>query len=212
MKAVTVGLFLLVLVGIILCMGGCATIQEKPVAPPRGGSPFADYFIDRGHDFLDIFRIQWGAPRDGKAFGVTAKLTALAQAGFVYFEGTKAGMERRGIGLIRQDKIEGGITPVYFITVREIGKMGNYFLRTDTDWAKQRDRRIIRNGFFWSDGTKRYWSVGGEVEFLCFGGPDIQIYLCEVGDFLLGIFGLDPRGDDVSKMKAAEEDLDFYND
>ncbi len=204
---------LLVLVLGCIFIIGCATIHEKPIEGEREpGNAVGNYFIDRGYDFLDLFRIQIGAPRDFKAFGVKAKATALAEAGFVYFCGMKVGMERRGIGIVRQKKVEGGITPIYFSSFKEIGKAGNYFLRTKTPWAKARDRRIIKNGFFWSDGTKKPLSVGAEFEFLCFPGLDIQFYFCEFGDFLFGIFGLDPRGDDLSKVRQTNVDNKFYLD
>jgi len=212
-KIITGIKILLLVVVSSLFIIGCATIHEKPIESEREpGNAIADYFIDRGYDFLDIFRIQIGAPRDFKAFGAKVKATALAEAGFVYFSGMKVGMERRGIGIIRQKKVEGGITPVYFSSFKEIGKQGNYFLKTKTPWAEVRDRRIIKNGFFWSDGTKRPWSVGAEFEFLCFPGLDVQVYLCELGDFIFGIFGLDPRCDDVSKIKDAKVDNEFFLD
>jgi len=207
-----VKILLILAIGCIFIIG-CATIREKPIEKEKEpGSAFSNYFIDRGYDFLDMFRIQIGAPRDFRAFGAKVKVTSLAEVGFVYFSGMKAGMERRGIGIIRQKKVEGGITPIYFSSFKEIGKQGNYFLKTKTQWAEIRDRRIIKNGFFWSDGTKRPWSIGAEFEFLCFPGLDVQIYLCELGDFFFGIFGLDPRCDDVSKIKAAKVDNEFYLD
>jgi len=192
-------------------LSGCARINES-VGPP--GAPeapvFSNFWLNRAYDFMDLARFEWGSPRDFKAFGATAKVTVLAQAGFVYFEGKKVGMERRGVGIIRQKKLEGGIFPVYFTTIREAGEFGNQFLRTDTDWAKVRDRRIIRNGFFWSDGTGRPISFGGEFEFFCFGGPDIQFYLCELADFFVGWVGLDPRCDDVSRVAYADLDNQFF--
>jgi len=194
-------------------MSGCARINERVPKPPAPEThAFSNYFANRGYDFMDIFRFEWGVPRDSKAFGAKVKATALAQAGFVFFEGKKVGLERRAVGIIRQKKIEGGISPIYFTTIKEGGEFGNYFMRTTTEWADIRDRRIIRNGFFWSDGTRRPVSVGVEAEFLCFGGPDIQIYICELGDFLAGIFGLDPRGDDVSRAVHADLDTQFFKD
>jgi hypothetical protein len=50
------------------------------------------------------------------------------------------------------------------------------------------------------------------LEFFCFGGPDVQFYLCELGDFLVGVVGLDPRGDDVSRLTHADLDTRFFND
>lgn len=194
-------------------LSGCARINEGVSVEGAQESPaLSNYWANRGYDAMDILRLQWGFPRDFKAFGATGKLTAVLQAGIVFFEGKKVGMERRSIGILRQKKLEGGITPVYYITVREAGEFGNFFMRTDTDWAQARDRRLVRNGFFWSDGTGRPLSVGGEVELFCLGGPDIMFYICELGDFMAGIVGLDPRGDDISRPVHTELDNLFFED
>ncbi|MCX8036009.1 MAG: hypothetical protein N3D11_02925 [Candidatus Sumerlaeia bacterium] len=199
--------------GVMAFTGGCARINEG-VPPPSAPEthPFENFWPNRLYDFMDLMRVQWGVPRDFRAFGAKIKATSLAEAGFVYFEGKKVGLERRAVGIIRQDKIEGGITPVYFIGVREGGEFGNDFMRTTTDWAKVRDRRIIRNGFYWSDGTCRPVALGIELTFLCFGGPDLQFYLCELADFMVGWVGLDPRGDDVSRLVHAQLDTAFFKD
>jgi hypothetical protein len=198
-------------VAVLTVVSGCARINEGVAPPSAQESPvFSNYWANRGYDAMDLFRLQWGSPRDFKAFGATAKATCLAQAGFVFFEGKKVGMERRAVGILRQKKLEGGISPVYFTTIREGGEFGNYFMQTTTEWAKARDRRIIRNGFFWSDGTGRPISFGAELELFCFGGPDVQFYLCELADFLVGWFGLDPRGDDVSRLVHAGLDNQFF--
>ncbi|MBM3334580.1 hypothetical protein FJY63_07950 [Candidatus Sumerlaeota bacterium] len=201
-------------VAVVLLAGGCARINESVVVAPSAQetSAFSNYLGNRGNDFLDLFRFQWGAPRGVTALGATVKATALAQAGVLYFEGKKVGMERRGIGIVRQKKVEAGISPLYFMTIREAGESGNQFLRTTTDWAKVDERRNVRNGFFWSDGTARPLSFGVEVEAPCFGGPDIHFYPCELGDFLMGWVGLDPRADDVSRTVYADLDRQFFKD
>jgi len=190
---------------------GCTRINEGvPPTTAQETHAFSNYWANRGYDAMDLVRLQWGVPRDFKAIGVKVKATSLAEAGFVYLQGKKVGLERRAVGIIRQDKIEGGVTPVYFSAFREAGEFGNVFMRTTTDWAKARDRRIIRNGFFWSDGTARPVALGFEFELLCFGGPDVQFYLCEMADFMVGWVGLDPRGDDVSRLVHAELDNQFF--
>jgi len=211
MKTRSTWLSIAAVVATVAVMSGCARINEG-VPPPSAQETgaFSNFWANRLYDFMDLMRLEWGAPRDFKAFGATAKATCLAQAGFVFFEGTKVGLERRAVGIIRQKKIEGGISPVYFTTVREGGEFGNEFMRTTTDWAKARDRRIIRNGFFWSDGTERPFSFGFELELFCFGGPDVHFYLCELADFLAGWVGLDPRGDDVSRVVHAQLDNQFF--
>ena len=199
-------------VAVLVMASGCTRLNEGIAPPAAPESPaFSNYWGNRLYDFMDLFRFEWGVPRDFRAGGATFKATALAQVGFVYFEGKKVGLERRAVGIIRQDKIEGGVTPVYYSCLREAGEFGNYFMRTDTDWAKVRDRRIIRNGFFWSDGTGRPWAIGAEVELLCLGGPDVQFYICEFADFVVGWVGMDPRGDDVSRLVHADLDNQYFD-
>jgi len=200
-------------VAAVVLASGCARINEN-VPPPTAEEThaFSNYWPNRFYDFMDLFRFQWGVARDFKAFGAKVKATSLAEVGFVYFEGKKVGIERRAIGIIRQEKIEGGVTPIYFSAFREGGEFGNDFMRTTTQWAKVRDRRIIKNGFFWSDGTGRPVALGVELELFCFGGPDIQFYLCELADFMAGWVGLDPRGDDLSRLTHAELDNTFFKE
>lgn len=197
----------------VLMLTGCARINEGlPEPVPQETHAFSNYWANRGYDAMDIIRLQWGVPRDFKAIGITAKATALAQVGFVHFAGKKVGMERRGLGIMRQKKTEGGISPLYFTSIRSAGEYGNYFLRANTEWADVRDRRIIRNGFFWSDGTGRPLSFGVETALLCLGGPDVQIYLCELGDFFVGWLGMDPRGDDWKRLVHADLDNQYFKD
>jgi len=198
---------------------GCMCLNQnfqRDLPPPEPvlegpDEVMCDYWSDRLYDFTDLFRLQWGVPRDFKAFGAKVKITSLAEAGFVYFLGKKAGMERRAIGVIRQDKCEGGITPVYFTGVTEAAECGNYFLVPNTRWQQIRDRRIVRRGLFWSDGTLHPVALGFEIELFCFGGPDVQFYFCELGDFFAGWFGLDPRGDDLCHLGQTEVDNAFFH-
>jgi hypothetical protein len=194
------------------CMCLNQNIQHLPEPQPVVAAPVAvnEYWGDRWNDFLDLFRLQWGVPRDFKGLGAKVKVSCF-EAGLVWFQGKKVGMERRAIGIIRQDKVEGGITPIYQCAIAEEPECGNYFMNPYTRWAQVRDRRIIRNGLFWSDGSKRPASVGFEFEFSCFGGPDVKFYCCELGDFIAGWFGIDPRGDDLSLLDNAERDNQFFN-
>jgi hypothetical protein len=203
-------LILPMLTGCMCVNTNLRTVQEFDRDAYQNAPASTKYWGDRLHDFMDLWRIQWGVPRDFMAFGAKVKFTALAEAGIVYFKGSKVGMERRAVGIIRQDKIEAGITPVYFTGINEEPACGNVFMDPNIRWNKIRDRRIIRNGVFWSDGTKRPASIGFEIQFFCFGGPDFQFYFCEFGDFLAGWFGIDPRGDDCLLMDSAEADNAFF--
>lgn len=155
----------------------------------------ADYFVDRGHDILDIFRIRAGAPSNGEGYGAKARLTSAAQLGYVNFDGYYAGLNRRGIGVSHEDREEGGISFLYFSEHTMETKTGNVFLHESTDWAKIRDRRLERNLPYWDDGQGDPLGIGAEIATPILA-LDAGIYPVEAVDFVLGIFTIDIYEDD----------------
>lgn len=153
------------------------------------------YAKDRFHDALDIVRLRAGFPRDGKAIGAKARVTSLAQAGYVAYDGTYVGLDRRGVGVVNEDRQEAGISVLYGSYNKMVPVWGNGFLKGDTDWSIVEDRRILRNLPHWDDGRQRHLSIGAEVATPLFG-IDAGIYPEEVLDFALGFFVLDIFNDD----------------
>ncbi len=162
---------------------------------PATANPVLTYAEDRVHDFLDIFRVRAGLPKGGKGVGVKARVTSLAQAGYMYFDGTYYGMDRRGLGVVDEKRFEGGVSLLYGSLNQMEPVHGNSFLKGDMLWHEVADRRIIRNLPHWDDGRKRPLSVGFEIAtpLIAF---DMGVYPTEALDFALGIFTIDMHRDD----------------
>ncbi|MBI5154866.1 hypothetical protein HZA57_06485, partial [Candidatus Poribacteria bacterium] len=158
-------------------------------------SGVVQYFVDRGHDFLDIFRLRAGVPRHGEGYGAKARVTSLAQVGFVHYDGVYAGMERRGIGWTDERRTEGGISLAYASANEMLPRGGNQFLRGDTLWSDIENRRIVRNLPYWDDGRGHFLSLGGEVATPVLA-LDAGVYPSEALDFLTGFFTIDIFNDD----------------
>lgn len=165
------------------------------------------YCKDRFHDGLDIFRLRAGFPNDGKGVGVKARVTTLAQVGYVFFNGTYAGLDRRGVGVVDERRREYGISALYGSYNEMVPVYGNGFLKANSDWSEVEDRRILRNLPHWDDGRQRYLSVGAEVATPLLA-LDAGVYPEEVLDFALGFLTLDIYNDDelydhdLSQMEA----------
>ncbi|MBI1293317.1 hypothetical protein GC173_19100 [bacterium] len=162
------------------------------------------YFKNRGNDFLDIFRARAGFPEHGRGYGAKLRVTSLAQVGYVDFDGSYAGLERRGVGVVDEKRREAGVSVLYGSYNEMVPTAGNQYLRASTNWSLLEDRRIIRNLPHWDDGRRRPLSIGGELA-LPIGAIDLGIYPEEVADFVVGIVTLDMFNDD------AEQDVDIPN-
>ncbi|GAB4323395.1 MAG: hypothetical protein Kow0059_18750 [Candidatus Sumerlaeia bacterium] len=163
---------------------------------PRARSGVAQYFIDRGNDLLDIVRLRIGVPHKAHAFGVKARVTSLAQLGFVWFEGAQYGLDRRALGQWHEGRTEGGVSLAYFSNVQNESGWGNRFLRADDPWTTFQARGIVRNDLYWDDGRRHPLSIGAELQTGILPGLDLGIYPGEVLDFLFGFLTLDYWDDD----------------
>lgn len=168
-------------------------IAATPSSAKAGG--IGDYFADRFHDVLDVVRLRAGIPDEGEGYGVKARVTSAAQLGYVNFDGSYAGINRRGIGVSREDREEGGISFLYFSEHAMQTRAGNTFLYGNTDWAKVRDRRLERNKPYWDDGQGDPLGIGAEVATPILA-LDLGVYPIEIADFALGIFTIDMMEDD----------------
>ncbi len=153
------------------------------------------YLKDRGHDLLDLIRLRGGIPKDAQAIGVKARATTLAQAGYVAFEGTYYGMDRRAVGIVEEERREAGVSVFYGSFNSMIPTMGNGFLKGETPWHVVEDRRFLRNLPYWDDGRKRPLSLGAEVATPILA-LDAGVYPAEALDLALGLFTIDLMNDD----------------
>lgn len=153
------------------------------------------YLKNRGNDFLDLFRLRAGIPEDAKGAGLKARATSLGQAGYVFFKGTYAGIDRRGIGIVEERRHEFGVSALYASFNEMVPSAGNDFLKGEGGWHTIDDRRIIRNLPHWDDGRNRPLSLGAEIAtpYIAF---DAGLYPGEALDFIGGIFTLDVFQDD----------------
>lgn len=153
------------------------------------------YAEDRFNDVLDLVRLRVGAPEQAKGWGAKARVTSAAQIGYVFFNGTYAGIDRRGVGIVDERRREMGVSFLYGSWNQMNPRWGNEFLRADTDWTRMADRRIIRNLPHWDDGRQRPLSVGAEVATPILA-LDAGVYPEEALDLVLGILTIDIFHDD----------------
>lgn len=159
-------------------------------------SAIGKYCKDRVYDTMDLVRIRGGVPRDGKGIGAKARLTSLLQAGWVTFDGTYVGLEKRGLGVVHERRREAGVSLLYGSYNEMEPVVGNAFLRADDDWSAVQDRRILRNLPHWDDGRQRLLSVGAEVVTPILA-IDAGVYPEEALDLVLGFFLIDIYRDDT---------------
>lgn len=171
--------------------------------PVSAMNPVARYGMDRLNDFADIFRIRLTAPHNGKSGGFHVRATQLAQVGIVGFQGQMVGMDRRGMGLWRQNRMEGGVGPLYFTSARTEPVIGNSFLDTESPWYHFANRQLVPTGQFYDDGRWRPLSLGAELELPFLPGFDIGLYPEEAIDFVVGFTTLDMFDDDMALIPVA---------
>lgn len=158
--------------------------------------PFARYVKNRWNDFLDLFIVQAAVPQKHYAWGAHLRLSDLLQLGQVHFDGVKAGLDGRALITAQEQKDQSSL--LFFESKTEINQDLLWSLPDQEQW---RGRPIIRNGLYeFNDGRAMPWSLGLEVMIPpCFGGFEIGISPCQMGDFLFGLLALDPWGDDIPK-------------
>lgn len=166
-------------------------------APRPASAGVVEYFRDRGEDFLDIFRIRYIVPYRAEGYGAKARVTALAQVGYVHLNGNAYGMDRRAIGHNAEKRTEGGVSVFYASRTEMVKVSGNQYLDSDSDWSQAAPRGIMRQGGAWDDGRRHPASIGAEVE-LGILGIDLGVYPTEAFDFVTGWIFFDIYKDDRS--------------
>ncbi len=91
------------------------------------------YFRDRFYDLCDLLRIQIKIPKKEYCFNISARCTVLGQAGIGYFQGHNIGFDRRGAGIWREKKFEGGASLFYWTHIQNQMAYGNSFTDIDSD-------------------------------------------------------------------------------
>lgn len=178
---------------------GYAIASEAPEAVLGQRLGIKGFLRERALDLCDLFRFRFHVSRGYRSVGFKARGTVLAQAGMIYFDGQSAGIDRRGAGVWRARRFEGGIGPAYFSDVSNEMISGNRFTDVHYPWSRLHRRGIVRNGLCWDDGRFHPLSCGAELQ-LFIGGLEFELYPLEWFDALLGWLGLDSSNDDESRI------------
>jgi len=154
---------------------------------------------------MDIFWIQGGAAATHKTGGAHLRLTRFFQLGYVRFEGYKVGTEGRAIVVMKEKKVQRG-TP-YFCDDTEI--VQDPISLKNAEFSK---RPVVRNGIYkGDDGREQEWSIGAEIALPpCSFDLDFGICPEQIFDFVVGLVGIDPLGDD--DVLSGEDPNAWFNE
>ncbi len=167
------------------------TYPERPV--------IVGFLLDRALDLCDLLRVRFHVPHGYRSAGAKARATVLAQLGVVFFEGKSVGLDRRGAGIWREWRLEGGVGPLYGSRVKNEMIAGNHYTDIEHPWSRMYRRGIVRNGVLWDDGRLQPLSIGAELHWFVFG-MEIETYPQEWLDAAIGWLGLDSANDDESRI------------
>ncbi|MCX8038114.1 MAG: hypothetical protein N3D11_13880 [Candidatus Sumerlaeia bacterium] len=172
-------------------------------APPERTYPerplIVGFVLDRALDLCDLLRVRFHVPHGYRSVGAKVRATVLAQLGAIFFEGKSVGLDRRGVGLWREWRLEGGVGPVYGSRVKNEMIAGNRYTNVEHPWSRMYRRGIVRNGVLWDDGRLQPLSVGVELHLFVFG-VELETYPQEWLDAVIGWLGLDSANDDESRI------------
>lgn len=188
------------LVGSIL-WGALAAAHPRPSQAGVGL-----YLKNRALDLFDLIGLRVSGAKDLRGFGLYARATAVGQLGFVSFDGTYSGIDRRAVGIWREKKIQAALGPLAFTSVETKTRRGNGFAHEAGEWGERADRGIVRNGEFWDDGRGHPLSFGAEYQFGPVPGLEVRVYPMELIDFALGWVGIDTFNDDLMAPPKAESE------
>jgi len=156
------------------------------------------YMKNRWNDFLDLFVLEVGVPRQHHAFGVHLRATDYMQMGMVNFEGLKIGLDGRAVGSVyeRKDQLSFLLWSKSVIDQEPLVPKEPVHL----------GRPTLRNGVYRrNDGREMPWSLGLEVQLPpCIGGIELGFSPCQFTDFVLGFLTIDTWNDDASKDGARD--------
>jgi len=154
--------------------------------PACASSGTTHYFSNRGGDLVDIVR---GHVIAGAAIGARVEATRFFSAGYLWEDNAWAGgLHNRAVGSWRESIVSWGILLGQHDEVRMVGVPK---VSGDYGWFMGNDR-----GFRAAqpDNPLDLLSLRGTVALAL--GLDLELRVGEAIDFVLGIFTLDPSGDD----------------
>jgi hypothetical protein len=158
----------------------------------------------RGADLMDVFGVRLAF---GAGLGIYVRATEYAQLGFV-IRGPSEG------GLPKPEDVE--LRSVPCLVVGTIGRYGGAWFETSSEYMfpawSTRDsdllyiHRKVIVGYVSPHGRLDAWrgAVGGGVHLLLVG-VEAEVFPFEIVDFIAGLVGYDPSGDDVPVVSGIEE-------
>ncbi|MFW6163803.1 MAG: hypothetical protein ACODAJ_13620 [Planctomycetota bacterium] len=169
-----------------------AGAPEEEEAPPPKPNPIAQYFANRGKDFLDIFNLKVGIG-DPYSLLAHARATRFAQVGFGRFVGTKVGFDGPCAGIFGEGRIEYGVSIFYWA---EIGRKTNpeaiteEAVRRNWFFGQVEDLKATGSYAEYYDGNRPWHSVGGAFALPFLPAVEAELNPAEAVDFLVSWFGI----------------------
>lgn len=201
MRSVAISALLVV----VVLSSGCEAFRLSrdpaelpPVRPPI--SPLSRYFIDRGHDILDVFIANFAA---GEGVLIHAQGTKIAQAGIgIMSDCDKYGFVSRAFGRWREERAEVGVSLAYLSNSRRKALIFNKFLY---DWCVESKSDETTDIDIFRNTDRDFWDISVTVHIFFFGF-EIGFRPKEFFDCLLGILTIDFMADDmINRMRKRKK-------
>ena len=161
-----------------------ALLLALAVAP--GCKSTGNYLHNRAMDALDMVRVHLIV---GNALGIEGQITQWVGLGFMYEEKAWAGgLQNRAFGTWDESIRAWGL----LIHNWKENVKGIPYYSGSYGWY-QRDNQPHAK-FYHRDGATELWTIRASLAAII--GADAELRLGEVFDFVVGIFGFDPAGDD----------------
>lgn len=158
---------------------------------PRAGvgAAIAYYPLNRFQDLMDVASLQVGF---GFGLHANAHATRAVQFGAGASAVSRVGFEGRGIGLCNEAKGEFSLLMLSLERFSRRNALGTYdsYATSDLPWLHLKHRD--------------YWGVGAEAT-AAIVNVGVELHPVELPDFLLGLVGVDFRGDDLPHRPLGEK-------
>ena len=160
---------------------------EEAGPPPAKHNPVAQYFINRGKDFLDIFDLKLALSDDASLLA-HVRATKFAQIGLGRFCGTKVGFQGASAGIYGEGRVEGGISIFYWAWIgRKTSKKGitEDAERTNRFFGHVEDIKAAATYRQFYDANRPWHTLGFAFALPFLPGIEAEVNPAEAIDFVL---------------------------